>query len=114
MYLPAAGGERDKLPGNERAALHNAVRKLEEIGPDLPYPHSSDARGAAGLRELRPRRGSSPWRAIYRRVGGHFVIAVGPDGGKDPRGFRHASERSGGSRSWKRNDHNGEAVRAAD
>ena len=27
---------------------------------------------------------------------------------------RRASERSGGSRNWKRNDHNGEAVRAAD
>jgi hypothetical protein len=76
------------------AALHNAVRRLEEIGPDLPYPHSSDARGAAGLRELRPRRGS-PWRALYRRVGGHFVIAaVGPDGGKDPRGFRQVCERA--------------------
>lgn len=84
MYLSAAEGERDKLSGHERAALHNAVWKLEEIGPDLPYPHSSDARGT-GLRELRPRRGSSPWRALCRRVGGHFVIAaVGPDGGKDP------------------------------
>jgi hypothetical protein len=71
------------------------VRKLEEIGPDLPYPHSSGARGAAGLRELRPRRGSSPWRALHRRVGGHFVIAaVGPDGGKDPRGFRQVCERA--------------------
>ena len=95
MYLPAAEGERDKLPGNERAALHNAVRKLEEIGPDLPYPHSSDARGAAGLRELRPRRGRNPWRALYRRVGGYFVIAaVGPGGGKDPWGFRQACERA--------------------
>jgi hypothetical protein len=27
---------------------------------------------------------------------------------------RYATERSGGSRSWKRNDHNGEGVRAAD
>jgi hypothetical protein len=39
---------------------------------------------------------------------------VGPDGGKDPRGFRQASEHSGGSPSWKRNDHNGAAVRVAD
>ena len=27
---------------------------------------------------------------------------------------RYATERSGGSRSWKRNDHNGAAVRVAD
>lgn len=95
MYLPAAEGERDKLRGNERAALHNAVRKLEEIGPDLPYPHSSDARGAAGLRELRPRRGSSPWRALYPARRRSLRHRRGrPDGSKDPRGFRQACERA--------------------
>lgn len=63
-------------------------------GQTSPAPIQA-MRGAAGLRELRPRRGSSPWRAIYRRVGGYFVIAaVGPDGGKDPRGFRQACERA--------------------
>jgi hypothetical protein len=61
VYLPAAEGERGKLPGNERAAPHNAVRKLEEIGPDLPYPHSSDAATAA----LLARRKISRWSAEY-------------------------------------------------
>jgi hypothetical protein len=60
VYLPAAEQERDKLPGNERAAIRNAVEKLQALGPDLPYPHSSAAVGAPGLRELRPRRGDSP------------------------------------------------------
>ena len=29
---------------------------------------------AAGLRELRPRRGSSDWRALYRRCGSLYVV----------------------------------------
>jgi hypothetical protein len=75
-YLPAAKAERGELPADERVALDNVVRKLEAVGPDLGYPHSSSIRRAEGLRELRPRRGSSPWRAIYRRVGEVFVIAA--------------------------------------
>lgn len=116
MYLPAAEGERDKLPGNERAALHNAVRKLEEIGPDLPYPHSSDARGAAGLRELRPGGAAAHGgRSTSVSAVTSSSPRSGPMAAKIREGSgRHASERSGGSRSWKRNDHNGEAVRAAD
>jgi hypothetical protein len=34
-------------------------------------------------------------QVVSRRIGGYFVIAaVGPDGGKDPRGFRQACERA--------------------
>jgi hypothetical protein len=41
-------------------------------------------------------------------------LRSGPTAAKIREGSgRRASERSGGSRSWKRNDHNGEAVRAA-
>lgn len=95
FYLPAAEQERAKLPGAERAAIRNAVRKLESIGPQLPYPHSSDARAAAGLRELRPRAGRSPWRPLYARVRDRFVIAaIAPDGQSDPRGFAQACSRA--------------------
>lgn len=95
VYLPGAEQELGKLPGRERAALDNAVRKLEALGPDLPFPHSSDARGAAGLRELRPRGGRCAWRQIYCRVSDRFVIAaIAPDGGTDPRGFAQACERA--------------------
>jgi hypothetical protein len=116
VYLPAAEGERDKLPGNERAALHNVVRKLEEIGPDLPYPHSamrvvllacgSYAPGVAAARGGRSTGASAVTSSSPRS---------GPTAAKIREGSgRYASGRSGGSRSWKRNDHNGEAVRAAD
>jgi len=74
VYLPEAEQERGKLPGNERAALYNAVRKLQSIGPALGYPHTSAVAAAPGLRELRPRRGNSPWRGIYRQV----KLVLGP------------------------------------
>lgn len=54
VYLPEAEGERDKLPAGERAALYNAVAKLQAIGPTLGYPHTSAVQGAVQLRELRP------------------------------------------------------------
>jgi len=93
LSLPAAEQERDKLPGNERAALYNAVRKLESIGPNLGHPHTSAVKAAAGLWELRPRAGRSPWRALYRQAGAKFVIAaIGPEAEHDPRGFRAACD----------------------
>jgi hypothetical protein len=95
VYLPAAEEEEGKLPGTERAAIYNAVRKLESLGLELRFPHVSDVRGADNLRELRPRQGRSPWRPLYRYVDGRFVIAaIGPDGQSDPRRFRQACERA--------------------
>jgi hypothetical protein len=92
-YLPEAEQERDKLPAAERAALYNAVCKLEALGPDLGYPHTSDVRGTPGLRELRPRQGRSPWRALCRPAGRCFVIAaVGAEAQSDPRGYRRACQ----------------------
>ena len=43
----------------ERKAIFNAVDKLRELGERLPPPHMKPLRGAAaaGLCELRPRRG---------------------------------------------------------
>ncbi len=76
----------------------NAETKLRALGPQLPYPHSSAVQGADRLRELRPRGGRSPWRALYRQIGDEFVIAaVGPEAQVDRQGFvaacRHAEER---------------------
>lgn len=94
-YHPAAALELGKLPGAERKAVDNAVMKLQALGPDLPAPHSSDARSAPGLRELRPRGGRSAWRALYQRRGDVFVIAaIAPDGKTDPRGFGQACTRA--------------------
>ena len=91
--LPDAEQERAKLPPKERAALHNAVVKLEQIGPALGYPHTSAVRGVEGLRELRPRQGRSPWRGLYRQVGEVLVVAaVGPQAEHEPRPFPRARE----------------------
>lgn len=66
------------LPANERNALLHAVDKLEAFGPQLGFPHTSAVQGFSGLRELRPRAGRSPRRAVSasgrrvrdRRTGG--------------------------------------------
>ena len=71
--------------------MANAVEKLKIHGPVLPYPHSSDVRGADRLRELRHRAGRSPWRALYRHIGDVFVVgAIAPEAQVDRRGFARA------------------------
>jgi len=90
-YLPEAERERAKLPAAERNAMYSAVAKLQVIGPTLGYPHTSAVQSTAGLRELRPRAGRSPWRALYARLGDRFVIAaVSPEAQHDPKGFTRA------------------------
>lgn len=88
LYLPEAERERVALPPAETAALINADRKLQALGPQLPYPHASAVKGADRLRELRPRGGRSPWRALYRQLGDAFVVAaVAPEAQVDGRKF---------------------------
>jgi hypothetical protein len=90
--LPEADEELGRIPKRERAALLEAFLKLEAQGDQLGAPHSSSVRGIAGyLRELRPRRGSSPWRALYRRIGNEMVVgAIAPEVETDRRGFNRA------------------------
>ncbi|MGH3694366.1 MAG: type II toxin-antitoxin system RelE/ParE family toxin [Pseudonocardiaceae bacterium] len=96
VYLEEVQLELAGLPKVERNAVIRAVEKLETFGPQLGYPHTSAVRGYAGLRELRPRAGRSPWRALYRRVGEVFVVAaIGPEAQSDPRGFDQATRRAG-------------------
>jgi hypothetical protein len=94
VLFPEAKTELDALPPRERFAMDAALEKLKAYGDRLPFPHSSDVKGAGvTLRELRPRAGNSPWRAFYRRVGDAIVVAaIGPEAKSDPRGFRHAVE----------------------
>lgn len=95
VYLEDAEQERLVLPKAERNALIHAVEKLEAFGPRLGYPHTSAVQGFAGLRELRPRAGRSPWRALYQRVGEVFVIAaIGPEAASDQRRFDRAARRA--------------------
>jgi hypothetical protein len=94
-YLPEAEAEHDELPAAEQVAIRNAVEKLQTLGPQLRFPHSSKAMGADDLRELRPRAGRCAWRALYRRIGNTFVIAaIAPDGGASSGGFAAACFRA--------------------
>ena len=71
--------------------MATAVDKLR-VDSQLGFPHTSLARGGRlGVRELRPRRGRSPGRRLYRRVGGVLVmLAVAPEAEKGRRGFETA------------------------
>jgi hypothetical protein len=93
-WLPEAEAELTRLPEREQAAVYNAVALLRVEGVRLGAPHTSAVLGASeAIRELRPRRGRSPWRVFYRRVGDTLVLgSVGPEAEVDPRRFRTAVE----------------------
>jgi len=85
--VPEAAAELRVLPATERAAILSALKKLEAGGATLGAPHTSQVKGST-LRELRPRRGRSPWRALYRRLGDTMVVAaVVPEAEADRQGF---------------------------
>lgn len=88
---PDAKAEYDALNVREAVAVDNAIKKLKALGPNLPYPHSSNVEGTQKLRELRPRGGRSVTRPLYRQFGDVFVIgAYGPEAEFDKRGFTRA------------------------
>lgn len=94
-YHPEAETELDGLPTAERLAMLAVTEKLKVLGDQLPYPHSSNVRGADKLRELRPRAGRSAWRAFYRRISSTMVIAaIGPEAQANPRGFSRAVKKA--------------------
>jgi hypothetical protein len=53
----------ESLPKKQRAKALAVIRKLEEEGPTLPFPFSSQVKGA--LRELRTRFGRTTLRILY-------------------------------------------------
>ena len=82
---PDAEAELGRLPTREQDAIATAVAELRAEGPTLGYPHTSEVRAVHGLRELRPRRGHSRWRAFYRQIDRTLVIgAIGPEAEADP------------------------------
>ncbi len=87
QVIPEADAELHALPLNERKAMLNALNKLRDMTDRLSYPHSSPVQGTR-LRELRPRAGRSPWRALYQRIGDRIVVAaICPEATQDSRGF---------------------------
>lgn len=94
-WHPSALEERNSIENSgERIAIDHAIEKLEVDGPSLAHPHQSAVRGqsGSGLRELRPRRGRSRLRPIYRRIDGRIfaILAVGPEAGIDKDGYERA------------------------
>lgn len=78
----------------ERVAIAHVIEKLEVDGPALQSPHQSAVRGeeGSGLRELRPRRGRSRWRPLYRRAEETLfaILAIGPEVEIDKAGYAKA------------------------
>lgn len=89
-YLDGVLDELRVLPMREKRAMSNALDKLVDLGLDLSHPHSSQVKGST-FRELRPRQGRSPWRALYQRVGNRMVVAaIAPEAQSNERGFERA------------------------
>jgi len=78
----------------ERVAIAHVIEKLEVDGPTLQSPHQSGVMGeeGSGLRELRPRRGKSRWRPLYRRAdeAPFAILAIGPEAEIDKAGYAKA------------------------
>lgn len=53
----------DGLDGKRRAKLLAMIRLLEEQGPTMPFPYSSQVRGK--IRELRAHYGDDQYRVLY-------------------------------------------------
>src|SRR5688572_15266856 len=71
-----------ELSDDERQRIVAGVELLEEHGPQLGHPHSSDIRGSrhGQMRELRVQHQGRPYRVLYafdpRRVG---ILLIGGD-----------------------------------
>jgi hypothetical protein len=100
MTVVNATGEFDAwlagLDDREQRAVDRVVSMLAEHGISLGDPHSSAIRGSRfALRELRPKRGSSPLRVLYafdpRR---EAVDLLGGNKATDSRFYRRAIQRA--------------------
>jgi hypothetical protein len=78
----------DSLTEAEHVSLDAHVRKLEERGPNLPFPYSSGINGSrhTHMRELRVQSGGKPLRVFYafdpRRMA---ILLIGGDKTGDKR-----------------------------
>lgn len=66
-YTSQFGVWWETLTEDEQDAIDVVVRLLEERGPQLGYPYSSNVRGSrhAHLRELRVQHRGEPYRILY-------------------------------------------------
>ncbi len=64
----------DALDKKRRAKLLALVRLLEEEGPTLPFPYSSQVRGK--IRELRAHHGNEQYRVLYFGAPGRVFVLL--------------------------------------
>jgi hypothetical protein len=66
-YTDEFGAWWDGLTNAEQISIDAHVRKLEQRGPNLPFPYSSGINGSrhARMRELRVQSGGKPLRVFY-------------------------------------------------
>jgi len=81
----------DSLDEGEQERVDVSVRLLEELGPGLPYPYSSDVKESrhGNMRELRIQHKGEPYRVLYafdpRRVA---ILLIGGKKTGDIRWYR--------------------------
>jgi len=87
-YTDEFGGWWATLTEAEQISLDAHVRRLEQRGPQLPFPYSSGVHGSrhAHMRELRVQSGGKPLRVFYafdpRRAA---ILLIGGDKSGDGR-----------------------------
>ena len=66
LYMPEFSAWFDGLTEQEQATVQVSLRRLQQEGLSLGWPHSSSIKGSRhALRELRPKQGRSPLRPFY-------------------------------------------------
>lgn len=87
-YTDEFGTWWDTLPESEQVSIDAHVQKLEQRGPNLPFPYSSGITGSRHdhMRELRVQSGGKPLRVFYafdpRRAA---ILLIGGDKTGDKR-----------------------------
>lgn len=94
-WHPKAQDEKRAIEdAKERVAIAHVIEKLLVDGPALRSPHQSAVMGeeGSGLRELRPRRGRSRRRPIYRRIDESMfaILSIAPEAEIDKAGYDRA------------------------
>lgn len=90
------------LGDNDAEAVGRVVLALEEKGPNLGFPQSSDVRDAKAMRELRVQSGGRPLRIFYAfdpRRNAVLLIGGVKTGTSDARFYREMVPRA--KRIWK-------------
>lgn len=89
-YTDELGSWWNRLSESEQVFVDASVRLLEEMGPDLGFPHTSGIAGSrhSHMRELRVQHGGRPYRILYafdpRR---HAILLLGGDKTGDKRWY---------------------------